>query len=225
MCGVDSPKYHAPGIHTHQNSLIGTQLNAYYKELYKMLSGSYKNKILFYIIPEYHKFLVLFSENNNLFPSKLIDEIWHTNMQNESLYEKICYEICGRTLEYPIHMSNENKIQGLHLTKQLYGTITPILGKIWDEPKVYTSDQMIQKALYPDMDIFVRTISGKTIMIGVCLRTTIANVCKIINKKIGYKQSATLIYAGRKLNCHNTVAECSITKNSTLHMVLNMSGC
>ncbi|KAI3933299.1 hypothetical protein MKW98_006658 [Papaver atlanticum] len=76
-----------------------------------------------------------------------------------------------------------------------------------------------------EMQIFVKTLVGKTITIDVASTETVESLkLKILDKEGVPVKEQRLIYCGKQLEDEKTIGDYNIQKESTLQLVLRLGG-
>ena len=75
------------------------------------------------------------------------------------------------------------------------------------------------------MQIFVKTLNGKTLTIDVAPSDSVESLKKVLSSQIGvHRDEQRLVFAGKQLEDQRTLSDYNIQKDSTVYLILRMKG-
>ena len=189
-------------------------------------------------------------DGEELSPGPVIDQLWHSLLLFPLLYKDVCSVLPGGELidhdptreRDPEEEKRARYARTLELYEERWG---PPSAKWWSPAGAggghcaasefdYAAEAAKMAAMSPCMQIFVKTLTGKTITLDVHQQFTAIHLKLLIQGKEGIPPSQQrLIFAGRRLHDEDdeegeremTLSDYNIQKESTLHLILKLRGC
>jgi len=174
-----------------------------------------------------------------------IDLAWHQAILNIKMYQEMCFVLFFKMIDHttvtsgdPVREKNHRVTATMLFYEEMFGEKPPAdLWKREDEidhevfPRKSTKTdepEKKRKLEKPDHSylVFVKTLTGKTISLIVSADLPIVALKYIIQKREGINTlSQRLVYAGRNLENDDLCWESGLRRESTVHLVLQCSGC
>lgn len=180
-------------------------------------------------VEEYLRFLVLKLLCDDfdtlppaLSPSHAVDAVWHTHMLLPHAYARTCRVLLpGQDAVFkhsPVPRSDPIRYaRTLKMYKNVFG-ITP-------NPAAWP-DEAQSPAPSSEIQIFVKTLARKSFSVHIPPEATIEHLKAKLQEAWDFSvNQQRLFYAGRQLEDGRTLCDYSIGPQSTLRVVLRLSGC
>lgn len=213
-------------------------------------SDKFKNLL----IEGYKYFLQIRSHDKYCSPSDLIDMLWHSHILDTLNYARYCRLNFGKFIHHNPNDSLDQQermnrvFRTIQYIKNNHKSI--LLDKnIWNvcmccncgEPKllselnlidtckqceILVNENLLECENKQKFQVIIKVLTGKTFCIDVCdemlVYNMIAQICKKENIPINQTE---YVYGGKILQFRDTIVESSLSKDSSIHMVLKLKGC
>ncbi len=174
------------------------------------------------------------TEGDDLGVPVKIDRAWHLAVLNTKEYRSYCFLHFNKVIQHSTNTDKATLPARIQKTKEIYLKLFKVNPRsfAWsdeeptnpsskEEPFIIPSVKKEEKAL-----IYVRTLTGTTMPFTVTLSITVLQLMQWISSFHNYTVgSQRLIFEGKQLEEHRTLESCGIKNESTIDLVLRMSGC
>eukprot|EP00794_Sanderia_malayensis_P003002 gene3002-3460_t len=190
-------------------------------------------------VVEYEKFLGLKAVLKDFKATKLspplpIDEVWHLHILDTERYSQDCIEFCGEIIHHDVDGDIDISKRAIRrnatkIAYQMQNGSEPS-GEMWHFEEVNDWDgadlSHVTKCYELTIIVYCETLSGEKLRLNLTPQMTINDVKAMIESKKGIPLSKQrLIFAGQQLMDDHTVSYYNIENESTIHVVLGLTGC
>lgn len=160
-------------------------------------------------------------------PTVEIDEVWHRHLLYNKDYLDMCLKINFIVFHYPERSDDSSEIKNKRILtfKQKYHEYFQNIPFGYIDNNAYP---LVNTVIDKPVQIFIKTITNKTVVLEISLDSTIGELKQQIYMKDGIAvETQKFIFAGKYISYDNnkTLRELNIEKDSIIHIMLMLKGC
>lgn len=207
-----------------------------------LLSKLYSHKLPFQVYnpkleTDYKRFIFLKTVTNDIdgtfiSPTVEIDDVWHQHLLYNKDYYDMCIKINFIVFHYPQRSedSTEVKDKRIDTFKQKYFDFFQNIpyGYTSKNKKLEEISELVYTVKAKPVQIFIKTVLDRTIVIEISLDDTIGELKQMIYKKEDIStEIQKFVFAGKYISYDNNkiLRELNLEKNSNIHIMLMLKGC
>jgi large subunit ribosomal protein L40e/ubiquitin C len=163
-------------------------------------------------------------------PTIDIDEVWHQHLLYNKDYLEMCIKINFIVYHYPQHSDDSIKVKNKRIEtfKIIYQEYFQNIPFGYIDISNNNNSELVSSVKSEPVQIFIKTITNKTVVIEISLDNTIGELKQMIYIKEGICiETQKFIFAGKYISYDNkkTLRELNIEKDSIIHIMLMLKGC